>query len=659
MTENINFNDYIENNCFLASQYNFMNQVDFDNDNTFEMKMKDCLKAIFKDIKFKSIIFDVPYLINNEVRKNNLKKYIEREENKIYNLTSFSFGINSEYYIISKVSEVNFFQKNEIDFSEFLLDKFEQIKISLINDRIKEKMIDEKEKKELEETLEQLEREREVIKIPMIKKVENIILENDIIKIIIKGIKKEILFNKNSLHKNFEENYKKCEIGYAIFLTKLGEKDYITQTNFNIDNSGNIIFTLNNLEENTLYVFRISITFERFFSEPNYSFYFFYPEKNPKKNLIFYSNETISIFPIENEETETNKVPILFKEKVFDSSYYTNTSLTIINKGEVIISGNVKVKEIEEGQFCTFNIEDVDNEKIKNQILKKNILDLPKKTHIKKISLGDEFGLLLDIYGKIYSFGNNENGQLGLNLNNSSLVGNPKEIKLNEEIFFYDIACCDNASLALGFKNNNKVLFFWGNCFNEKINHFQNTPHKINFVNCENIIKIFGKNSSFGILCYDYNKNINKFYVMGNNKFYNFGVDNKKEIFDEFDLINFFYDNCFSVENVSFEENYTVVMGVNQNKEKEIYYSGTPNFLTNVKNWVKIEKNWIKDVLCFYTCSQSINFFLSNGFLKVYNSEKEEKEENIKLIENESLLNNVDKNNIKIEGDEYNLILLF
>ena len=100
-------------------------------------------------------------------------------------------------------------------------------------------------------------------------------------------------------------------------------------------------------------------------------------------------------------------------------------------------------------------------------------------------------------------------------------------------------------------------------------------------------------------------------------------------------------------------------MGVNQNKEKEIYYSGTPNFLTNVKNWVKIEKNWIKDVLCFYTCSQSINFFLSNGFLKVYNSEKEEKEENIKLIENESLLNNVDKNNIKIEGDEYNLILLF
>jgi hypothetical protein len=45
--------------------------------------------------------------------------------------------------------------------------------------------------------------------------------------------------------------------------------------------------------------------------------------------------------------------------------------------------------------------------------------------------------------------------------------------------------------------------------------------------------------------------------------------------------------------------------------------------------------------------------------LKVYNSEKEKKEENIKLIENESLLNNIDRNNIKIEGDEYNLILLF
>ena len=76
MAENkINYNEYIENNYFLITQYNFMNQVDFDNDNTFELIMTQSLKRILIDVqvKFKTLIFDVPYLNNNEVRKKKIK----------------------------------------------------------------------------------------------------------------------------------------------------------------------------------------------------------------------------------------------------------------------------------------------------------------------------------------------------------------------------------------------------------------------------------------------------------------------------------------------------------------------------------------------------------------------------------------------------------
>ena len=69
----IDYNEYIENNSFIITQYNYMNQVDFDNDNTFELKMTESLKRILIEIPFKSLIFDVPYLINNEVRKKKIK----------------------------------------------------------------------------------------------------------------------------------------------------------------------------------------------------------------------------------------------------------------------------------------------------------------------------------------------------------------------------------------------------------------------------------------------------------------------------------------------------------------------------------------------------------------------------------------------------------
>ena len=662
MSENqINYNEYIENNCFMITQYNFMNQVDFDNDNTFELKMTHSLKRILIEIKFKSLIFDVPYLNNNEVRKKKLNDFIQREDNKkIYNLISFNLGINNEYFIISKVSENNFFQTHDIELIETLNEKFKLVKIKLIKDRIREQNEDENEKKELEEILEEMEREREVIKMPQIKKIESIQIENNIVKVIFKGINKEKIINKNSLIKNFEENYGKYEIEYKIYLIEIGKTDFFTISNYEKDNLGNIIFIFDKLDENKLYGFKISIKFERFYSEPNNIFYFFIPIQNPNRTLIFYSNEKTDIFPFENENNIENKIkkPILFKEKVLDSSYCTNTLLTLMKNGKVFISGNsyVKENEKEKGVFTTFEIEEDNNPNIKLGCIKYNDFDL--NTQIKKISLGYNFGLLLDIYGKLYSFGDNKYGQLGLGLNPNQILGNPLQIKFNDNIFFYDIVCTYNGCLGLGLKNNNKVLYIWGN-FSEQINYMKKIPEKINFVNSDNIIKIFGKCNSLGILCYDNKNDINKFYVYGSNFYFKLGFDfYRKDFFDEFELVDFFYDKKISVLNVSFDDNYTVVLGINKDKEKEVYYCGKPEFLKSVNMWTKIEKNWFNEIICFFSSSKKINFLLSNGCLKSINGDEEE---DIQLIDekNIELLNNNNQNfEIKIEGDDDYQILL-
>ena len=664
MAENkINYNEYIENNYFLITQYNFMNQVDFDNDNTFELIMSQSLKRILIDVqvKFKALIFDVLYLNNNEVRKKKLNDFIQREDNKKnYNLISFNLGINNEYFIISKISEENFFQTHEIELIETLNEKFKSVKIDLIKDRIREQNEDEKEKKELEEILDELEREREVIKMPQIKNITSIQIENDNVKVIFKGINKEKIIQKNSLIKNFEQNYGKCEIKYTIFLIEIGKTDFLTFSTYDKDNLGNIIFNFNKLDENKLYGFKISITFERFFSEPNNIFYFFIPIQNPNRTLIFYSDEKTDIFPLENENDTENKIkkPIIFKEKVLDSSYCTDTLLTLMKNGKVFISGNsyVKENEKEKGVFTTFEIEEDDNPNIKIGCIKFNDLDL--NTQIKKISLGYNFGLLLDIYGKLYSFGDNKYGQLGLGLNPNQIIGNPLQIKFNDNVFFYDIVCTYNGCLGLGLINNSKVLYIWGN-FSEQINYMKKIPEKINFVNSDNIIKIFGKCNSLGVLCYDSKNDINKFYVYGSNFYSKLGFDfYRKEFFDDFELVDFFYDKKISVLNVSFDENYTVVFGINKDKEKEVYYCGKPEFLKSVNLWTKIEKNWFNEIICFFSSSKKINFLLSNGCLKSINGDEEE---DIQLIDekNIELLNNNNQNyEIKIEGDDDYQILL-
>ena len=658
----IDYNEYIENNSFIITQYNYMNQVDFDNDNTFELKMTESLKRILIEIPFKSLIFDVPYLINNEVRKKKLNDFIQRDDNKKkYNLISFNLGINKEYFIICELSEKDFFQTNEIELLEILNEKFKLIKIHLIKDRIREQNEDENEKKELEEILDQMEREREVIKMPQINKITNILIENNNVKIEFKGINKEKILSKNSLIKNFEQNYGKNEIEYKIFLIEIGKTNYLTFSNYEKDNLGNIIFTLNQLDENKLYGFKISITFERFFSEPNSIFYFFIPIQNPNKTLIFYCDEKIDIFPFENENDLENNIkkPILNKEKVLDSSYCTKTLLTLMKNGKVFISGNLFVKENEKekGNFISFDIEDENNENIKLIRIKNKELNI--NTQIRKISLGYNFGILLDIYGKLYSFGDNTFGQLGLGLNPNQIIGNPLQIKFNDNIFFYDIVCTYNGCFGLGLKNNCKVLYIWGN-FSEQFNFMKKIPEKIDFVNSDNIIKIFGKCNSLGILCYDSKNDINKFYVYGSNFYSKLGLDFiKKDYFDNFELVDFFFDKKISVLNVSFDENYTVVLGINNNKEKEVYYCGSPEFLKNVNKWTKIEKNWFNEIIFFYSTSEKIYFLLSNDCLKSFNGENEE---NIQLIDekNIELLNYNNQNyEIKIEGDdEYKILLI-
>ncbi|KMQ89857.1 rcc1 and btb domain-containing protein 1 [Lasius niger] len=83
---------------------------------------------------------------------------------------------------------------------------------------------------------------------------------------------------------------------------------------------------------------------------------------------------------------------------------------------------------------------------------------------IVKVACGSEHTLALTDEGKVYTWGKNDNGQLGVNdkLKSSTLV----MVNLPEMEKVLDIAAYGNLSVAVG---SNKTVYVWGDCFGEII----------------------------------------------------------------------------------------------------------------------------------------------------------------------------------------------
>lgn len=101
------------------------------------------------------------------------------------------------------------------------------------------------------------------------------------------------------------------------------------------------------------------------------------------------------------------------------------------------------------------------------------------------------------------------------------IIGNPTKIKFDvfdldghkclteQKPIFYDIASGAYSSLALCIFNNRQILYYWGNgagILNNDSNIIQST-YPIPIPGIDNIKKIYARNNSIGIFCWDKEKN--------------------------------------------------------------------------------------------------------------------------------------------------------
>ena len=256
-----------------------------------------------------------------------------------------------------------------------------------------------------------------------------------------------------------------------------------------------------------------------------------------KDNLLF-NEDILSLFKIKlnnNEFIKRKNNRII--EYLFDEMSYTKNAPNNL----VIIFG-----------------------KINNKISKPKVIYSLLDKKIKKIFSGYESNFLIDEKNIIYSFGNNDNGQLGIkyDLNNIFIdENNPKEIKINElenNEYIKDIYCAEKFSFFLSNKNRIYIT--------NKISE----PKKLNyFFEKEKIIKIsIGDNfclflTGWGnVYNIDYNENNSEIINDKINKVPN--LNNIQKIFCG-------YKHCFAIakNNIIFcwGNNYRGQLGLNDNSE--------------------------------------------------------------------------------------------
>jgi alpha-tubulin suppressor-like RCC1 family protein len=193
------------------------------------------------------------------------------------------------------------------------------------------------------------------------------------------------------------------------------------------------------------------------------------------------------------------------------------------------------------GQLCVGNNECVSifqKVKFENQ----NLL-------FEKISCGNDFIFVLTTDGKVYSCGNNLNGQLGLGHNNN--INSLANVKIKDVII--DIFCGAKFTFLL---SKSHELYSCGENFNGQLglghNNNTNTFTKIKIQNIKNIsingtsIFAFGNNDVYGcgsnIFCelgVKGGKNLNFFKKIDNENFYkkneNSKIENENE--NDYDII--------------------------------------------------------------------------------------------------------------------------
>ena len=221
-------------------------------------------------------------------------------------------------------------------------------------------------------------------------------------------------------------------------------------------------FEIEGLEPEIFYTIRIVIYYKvtNSYSQSSRPFYFFTKTDPDKPKFSFYSwgvNKCNITFSEEENKFQEIKSPLKYKYsdirqiiKNKDNCYLLLTNGLIISNGQTYCdqNGNNEFDEI-------------------NSLSVKSVLigafNFPLKDLIvRKIACGRDSLAMLTTKGRLYTYGLNDAGQLGLNYPNEIFVNSPKEVKFpGEGGLVIDIAGGEKHYLAL-FKNINTFLYTWG-----------------------------------------------------------------------------------------------------------------------------------------------------------------------------------------------------
>lgn len=115
---------------------------------------------------------------------------------------------------------------------------------------------------------------------------------------------------------------------------------------------------------------------------------------------------------------------------------------------------------------------------VSQKVLYPRMLSVLKDEFIKEVCCGYAHTLAITIHGAVYSWGNNESGQLGLGPDAPDFVRKAKQISGLKSIV--KLSAGNEHSVAL---NKNQEIYSWGSCFQTGQNDNQNrhTPQKMSF----------------------------------------------------------------------------------------------------------------------------------------------------------------------------------
>ena len=610
----------------------------------------------FQEIK--CLFFYLTYIIKDDNFRNQIISNINKKFSK-KNIKAREMP-DIKYIFVYKTSDEEFLNQNINKIKQYFEDYFTHMKEAQENEKLKRKL---EEEARLEAIKEKQKRERFIL--PTINTCEIIDVSENSVIIKVPLYEESEIINKNKyIITNCIEKYGKTELEYVVYFFNKEkgtyEKKIFKKIKENIEDNKYII-KITELKENQIYLFLLGIKFAENYSNPTSNKFYFITSPKLKYGKIFvygdymYKHNFVDIDENEKNiklpnnaksyrdclENEKTLFPLLYGDIIQDIDTSEKRTCCVNSAGIVIEAG--EVVSVQPGDYfegCFPEDQEINTDETSLEITLENVcpyqIVFPSpKIRIKKISVGERHCLALSSMGECYSWGLNDFGQLGLGKDKNVIIGNPTNIKFDifdldghkyiteQKPIFYEIATGAYSSLALAMFNNRQILYFWGNgagVLNESSSKIIQSSYPIPISGVDNIKKIYSRCNSIGIVCWDKNKKINILYIHGTQKF---GIDAGIGMYDRPKpiIVNFFKDKNINVLSVNFSNNCMSVIGKNKEDINEVYLRGEINFkLFGFKEYkskfMKLEKDWAKNVVAISPQEKAVFFLLNNGVVK-------------------------------------------